>query len=307
MICPLSIVATHATDVNGPPDALTRYLLQRGDWVAVIRFPLSSSDNVIPSCRVYHHGQLVEEWTAPKSVHTGPRSYLGDVARAFFWSRRVLKTYRQPAVFIGCNNLLALTGLLLKRLGSVKASVFYAIDYSDARFSNRVLNRIYLAVDAWASRFSDGVWSNTNRTREIRRRQGVLARRNVLVPNGVFTEDIVAAHETDRGDGPVALEYHGYLSETKGVQHVLRALSLLDRCNYTFDIMGSGEYEPTLRLLIDEYNLTERVSFLGRLSNKDVVNRLGCYDLSIALINDKEDYVRYCDPMKVKEALSTLR
>lgn len=76
----------------------------------------------------------------------------------------------------------------------------------------------------------------------------------------------------------VQLVFHGRLVEVKGVQIILRALSLLPRqSRYHFTIIGDGDYRTELEKLCEEYRLTDHVTFLGNradipalLAEKDV-------------------------------------
>lgn len=299
------IIATHATEVSGPPDALIQYLKERTYWLLVIRFPLSANDKFSPYYEVYKQGCSIEKKAFPISLKPFILNYFRDISLTIFWSFLAKSRYKiHFNSFFGCNNLLTVAGLFVKKVLKVDYLVFYAIDYSDKRFGNQLLNKIYLGLDKFAATKASFVWSNTNRTRAIRKQQGVKDKANLYVPNGVFLESISTTNEKfSIQRKPVLLEYHGTITETKGIQNVMYALEKLKELDFEFHIIGSGDFEQNLKEIAANSSISEKIKFLGRFSNYDTLQLLSNYDLSVALINAKDDYVRYCDPMKVKEAL----
>jgi len=125
------------------------------------------------------------------------------------------------------------------------------------------------------------------------------------VPNGVYSDLITTKYDSQRRDRGISIEYHGHLTESKGVQNVMYALDRLGNPNFSLDIIGSGPYEGCLKDIAARSKYKDRIAFLGRRPYKETVAALAKYDLSVALISPKEDYIRYCDPVKIKEALAS--
>jgi len=130
-----------------------------------------------------------------------------------------------------------------------------------------------------------------------------------LVPNGVTLSDIPKEINLDKKEilikeRIINIEYHGYLAESKGIQNVILALEKLNKDNFTLSIIGYGPFEVNLKDLVKKSKYNDKIHFLGKKTNKDILSTLASYDLCINLINLKEDYLRYCDPMKIKEALA---
>lgn len=307
--CGPCILATHATDIHGPPDALATYLKAHAEWLVAMKFPLASEDALRPHCEVFRRGELLERREVKILLKPFILNYAKDVLLTLYWGMTIVKKYKLTRVaFFGCNNVVAMAGLALKRLRRVRTMVFYSIDYSDRRFHNQSLDRLYGWIDRMASTRADVVWSNTNRTRAVRARQGVAEAANVLVPNGVYANLIGQTGRDGRdphGGGDVRMEYHGHLTESKGVQALIHALDKLDDPSFTLDVIGSGPFEKELQDIAGRSKHRNRIRFLGRRPYEETVAALSAYDLSVALISPKEDYIRYCDPVKIKEALAS--
>ncbi len=300
------ILATHATDIHGSPDALATYLRNRTEWLIVMKFPLSAADMLKPGCEIYRDGQLLKRKTFGIRVRPFILNYVIDLFLILCWSLRIIATNKLTSVtFFGCNNYVTLSGLVLKGFRRVETVVFYSIDYSDQRFDNRLLNRVYRYIDKIATTKSTFVWSNTNRTRTIRSRQGIREVSNILVPNGVYSDLITSSEGSGRQDHGISIEYHGHLTESKGVQNIIDALDKLGNPNFSLDIIGSGPFEGRLRALAARSKYKDRIVFVGRQPYKETIAALSKYDLSVALISPKEDYIKYCDPVKIKEALAS--
>ena len=78
-----------------------------------------------------------------------------------------------------------------------------------------------------------------------------------------------------RADGIFRLVQHGTITELYGIQVVIEALSLLDPAlPVHYDVIGEGEYRPTLEALARRLNVEGRVTFHGYLIPEPLVKRL---------------------------------
>lgn len=301
------VIATHVSDIFGPAHALKSHLKKNADFMLSISFPLSKEDTNKPGYEVYKNGVLVETHSSKFSMPIFFANYIKDVFLTIVWSRRVLKKYnpalKKEAIFFGCNNLLSISGLFLRAFRTVKVSIFYAIDYASDRFGNKFLNGIYQWVDKTAAKNSDFVLSNTTRTQAIRSKQGTKPERNILMPNGTYVIEKDELTPIRENPGNVLrIEYHGYLSIGKGLQYIIKAMPLL-QIPATLDVIGYGPYEQELQGMVEELNLQNKVKFHGKRKNEEILQDLHNFDICVNMISSKEDYLRFCDPLKIKEAL----
>ncbi|MEK7647702.1 MAG: glycosyltransferase family 4 protein [Patescibacteria group bacterium] len=83
-----------------------------------------------------------------------------------------------------------------------------------------------------------------------------------------YVVDVAAIPFTPGGDGSVL--YAGRLSHEKGVELLIRAVALVPTCRLV--IAGTGPLEASLRSLVREHALDDRVIFVGHLS-KDALRQ----------------------------------
>lgn len=68
----------------------------------------------------------------------------------------------------------------------------------------------------------------------------------------------------------------GRLDPTKGFAHAIRALKNLDE-RFTLKIAGSGPFEASLKILVKELNLENRVEFLGWIEKKSFFQKIDIF------------------------------
>jgi glycosyltransferase involved in cell wall biosynthesis len=56
----------------------------------------------------------------------------------------------------------------------------------------------------------------------------------------------------------------------KNIKNLLKALSLIIDKNVKLNIIGDGDYQKTLRKWVTQYNLNNRVNFLGKIPNSEI-------------------------------------
>ena len=70
-----------------------------------------------------------------------------------------MKSRKKIDLFIGIDNLNALTGIIMKAFGKVDKVAYYIIDHMDRRFKNPFFNFFYETIDRIACENSDVIWS----------------------------------------------------------------------------------------------------------------------------------------------------
>jgi glycosyltransferase involved in cell wall biosynthesis len=94
-----------------------------------------------------------------------------------------------------------------------------------------------------------------------------LLEKATVIGNGINLDEIRSS-EPFRENSAVVL-YVGRLERYKNVQLLIASMEHLP-ANYRLFIVGEGSYRKSLEKLADENHLNERVTFLGRISEKDV-------------------------------------
>lgn len=137
---------------------------------------------------------------------------------------------------------------------------------------------------------SDKLISNGFDTKEIY--EQILGRSIEAIPNGVDIERFASPGKRIFDSALPVIAYVGRLSEEKGLRHFLSAVDCYLSAPsinppVKFEVVGDGP----LRNLVEEYverKNTDRVTYLGVLSNKDMPNYLSGVDASVCLTYSKE-------------------
>ena len=211
-------------------------------------------------------------------------------------------------VFVGCGNLNAFAGLLLRRLGRAHVVVFYAIDHVPLRFRQRLLNAAYQRIERLCLRQSDLVWNVSPAMAEARAEEGLppaVCARQVVVPIGGGFD--LARRSRPAGDS-ATIAFVGHLLEKQGLQVALRALPEVRRAlpEARLLVIGSGPYEPELRALMERLGLRAFVRFTGRLdSPRAIHDLLATGAVGIApYLRELDTFTRFADPGKIKDYLA---
>ncbi|MGN7188367.1 glycosyltransferase family 4 protein [Microbacterium enclense] len=136
-----------------------------------------------------------------------------------------------------------------------------------------------IAVRTWITRNSGQVGLRDRAKQRVLRRASVIAISHevarhlrqedvVVIPNGYRDELFTPGERRDRD--PRDVVFVGRLVEAKGVQVLLEALAALPP-DVTLDIVGRGPYEDTLRQIVVDRGLNDRVRFLGQLQGDALV------------------------------------
>lgn len=157
--------------------------------------------------------------------------------------------------------------------------------------SVRARNVHYTSWQRWlvrnTMRWADAVVINSASVRDFAiSEEGAPSNRIIVIPNGVRVEDYSKTFDqgsvrAELGIPPdgVLLGSVGRLTDQKGFDVLLHALSLLPRRDIYLLVVGTGEQQGSLRRMAVTLNLQERVYFAGY--RDDVPRLLGALDLYV--------------------------
>ncbi|MCP3956044.1 MAG: glycosyltransferase family 4 protein, partial [Desulfobacterales bacterium] len=171
------------TNDAGPVKPLRDYFAQRSAAVCLMEQPLPGSDHLHPILTDFRSGRLHRQSRLPMTLRLGKGTASFDSNRTYLrlklrdllsnaWA--LLKTracHRRTGIdlFVGVESLNALCGILFKRLGLVRAVVYYVFDWAPDRFANPLMNAVYLWMDRMATYYSDATWNITYAIGDARR------------------------------------------------------------------------------------------------------------------------------------------
>ncbi|MEN9407901.1 MAG: hypothetical protein RLZZ455_1117 [Candidatus Parcubacteria bacterium] len=230
--------------------------------------------------------------------------YGKDFLYSFFWFFSLI---RRADIFIGVGNINAFAGIFLQKIGLVRRTIFYCIDYVPVRFQNKIINSLYHAIDRFVVENSDVVWNLSPRMIEGRRgKWGSLNGNQIVVPIGIWYDRIVSNRSIKMNTKEII--YLGTLLEKQGLDMCIEAISDLVKTipGIRLTIIGSGPYEKALKEKVKLFKLEHCVIFEGYIkSHLDVERRISQSALALAMYDrEKDTFSYYADPGKVKVYLA---
>jgi len=299
------VIATHYWADYGPGQALREYLLAHNVRTLLwIQHPLMYSKRLSGSgYEVYKNGKKVKGYKKKIRKYPPVISYIKDFFLTIWFT---LITKEKFDCFIGINNLNAFAGLFLKKVGVVKKSVYYVIDYTPKRFENKWLNWIYHKIESICALKCDEVWNLSPKMIEAREKfKGIKAnRKHKIIPMGIWFDRIkriefeyINKHQ---------LVFMGHIIKKQGVQFVIYAIPEIVKHipDFKFLVIGEGEFLNELKKLVKDLKIDKFVEFTGYIKNHTVVEKLIAKSALAVALYEKGDLERnftyYSDPGKIK-------
>jgi glycosyltransferase involved in cell wall biosynthesis len=267
-----------------------------------VELPFSFAAMGAARMHTYRAGKLKETVAGHAAKGPDPVLWLRDFCMVV---AQGLRLPQPAALFVGIDNLNALAGVVLKRLGKVQRVAYYVIDYTPRRFGNPLLNAVYHWVDRRAALGADVVWNLSERMREVRRKQGVAEERNQVVPVGVELHKV--RHAPRSKVRTRTLLYMGALMKDKGIQLLIEAMPLIRKKvpSAKLVIMGAGPYEEELKRQIAASPAAGAIEFTGAVEHKKLLASMSYYGVAVApYVGEENSYTYWCDPTKPKEYLA---
>lgn len=100
-----------------------------------------------------------------------------------------------------------------------------------------------------------------------------------IFPFAYITESYGPPSTLPVRNGPVHIVFVGQLIRRKGLDVAFRALRDLSSENWRLIVVGTGELRGSLEILAKKLSLQDRVSFLGAMRNRDIVQLLETADM----------------------------
>lgn len=99
----------------------------------------------------------------------------------------------------------------------------------------------------------------------------------------------------------ITLVYQGVMLEGRGLEILLRILK--DVSGINLYLIGDGELTPKLKMLVKEFELSERVNFIGSVHQNELSNFTSQGDVGISFIENISESYYYALPNKMFEYL----
>lgn len=302
------IISTHDY-ATGFAQHLEEYLKnKKNEKVLYVHHPLHPDYPNSKGCgyRIYERGELKKEISHKnKNLFLG-LLFLGDFLQNIWW---VIKHREKWELYIGSNNLNALAGILLKKIGLVKKCVFYTVDFIPKRFKNPFVNKLYLWIDMISVIACDETWILSPRVREGRRLyfhlDSEFEKKQIYVPEGVWIKRIKRPPFDEISKNTAV--FLGVLLERMGAQLIIQAIPYIVKKNPNFRlvIIGKGNYKKQLEQLVEKLGVNKHVNFKGYIEDYRQVEKIvaQCAFGIATYTNDPTGLTYYADPAKIKTYL----
>lgn len=308
------IIATHYL-LYGAAQAFRDYLNSKKiNTLLYIALPLVTQRNAYFIS--YEKGKQMSEKIINRGKAIPVFDYFIDFLQTV-WFVSVQQPHTNPllkgegTVYIGVDGLNCLAGLLLKKFGKVKKVIFYSIDFVPIRFPNKLLNAIYHNIEIFCVKHADECWNVSPRIAEGRETFLHLSQKEYaqkVVPIGIWNKDIKKRpfHQIKKHQ----VLFIGHLLEKQGVQMVLEAIPLIIKKvpDFTFIIVGGGEYEERLKQLVATLHIAKYVEFTGWIKDRKKIDEMMSKSaIAVATYKPEKEklynFTYYADPTKLKDYL----
>ena len=273
--------------------------------VVYITFPFGMSPQKEIVTEIYERGKLV--CTKKSLVRFKDPVLLSYFKDLFYSLYYCLRFCRNSDVLVGSDNLLTLAAVWIRKPAKIGKIVYNMIDYTPVRYTNKMVDNLYYAVDCAASYGSDVVWPVNDRTIEGRFKHDKMDPKRVnwyTVPYGNHAARIKLPKKINRDH----IVYMGGLLKTKGAELFLPiAEELLRRKKkFKFIIIGGGDYGRELKEEIRRRKWDRYLEVLGYIEDhnrvQSIISRCGVA-LAPYFPEDKNNYSYYADAGKLKTYL----
>lgn len=299
-------IVTHIF-ATGPALDLEEYLKYKTNNLIFIGHPFSFSKTPNSFLRIYSRYKLIRNSQSIYIKKPDILLYLKDAFLTFWW---VLTYQKKINLYIGSDGFVAFLGLLLKRLGKVDDVVLYTIDFMPKRFANPILNWAYHYFDEQCLRHCKVVWNLSDKMAEGREEYMGISREKFVpqltVPLGIWDKRIekLPFQKKER----FQMVFMGHIIEKQGLDIVIEALPeiIKEISNVKLLIVGTGQYEDTIKRKIKRLNLSKHVLLTGYVErHEDVERMLSESMIAVATYKpDPDSFTYFADPGKIKNYLS---
>jgi len=301
-------LVAHSTEIVGPPQKLAKFLIRSRifEKVFIIFHPLAEYTKAVYTTMIY----LDKARRVSKILHVPTRvssNILTYLIQMIITPLLMIPKLRPYALCIGADfsNLLSIAAFkpLFRRKFMV---IFYVIDFTPMRFTSKILNHAYIAMNYMAARISDVIWNISPRIANIFKKI-TKPEKNLIVEVGVPLEvyrkvrEIALRKGSKRTNTIVCISH---LTKEKGIDKLVEAIDIVRRQipSVKLLIIGDGPYKPQIEALIKKMHLEENVKLLGRMSYEEALKKATECDIGVApYLPDPRNIAYFADPTKLKE------
>lgn len=282
-------IVSHSSEIEGPIDYYCKYLEKNNHIILKLEHPLDSYSG---RNTVFRGQEIIVK--IKRKNHLGILNLFID----FYLSIKfILKNNFD--IFIGANNFDTFVGILARKIfrKKIEKIIYFGSDFSEDRFNNALLDRIYYFIESICCKHSDLVVSNTKRAEEKRLTFGLYREKSIVVPNGVLLEkEDFNKKELNKRN----FIFVGSVTKEHGMYGLIGCIyPLIDK----LVLIGYGDDWDRVVALCEQKNIQIEIHY-----KKD---HIFCMDymknfngIGLAPYNLDSKWTYYCSPLKVVEYIA---
>jgi len=299
------LVITHFF-ATGPSQELMNFLKDKTSILGFIEHPFSYANRNYSLMELYKKGKLFKKKLSPKFAGPDILWYIKDFFFTIFFAFKLEERFY---LCIAADNLNALAAIFLKKVGVVKKVIYFTIDYTPQRFTNKILNNIYHQIDKYCCYHADFIWNSSEVMIKQREKKGILEEKSapqITVEDGSNFEKIkrLPFAKINRND----IVFMGHLRKNKGIEMLLEVFSevCLKVKKARLIIIGGGELEQKLKKQAKKLKIKDRIIFTGYVpSHSRIEEMMTKCAVSVApYVPDLNSFSFYSDVGKAKAYLA---
>ncbi|MDP2873999.1 MAG: glycosyltransferase, partial [bacterium] len=285
----------------GGLDQILTYLQKKGKKMLYFEHPLNPHDHP------FSYVKLNQQVLSKKEIRPRkpPLRWLGEV-----WSdiRFVQKEIRQPLIALTADPLASLSALVLKKLGRIKHYYFHSIDYSENRFGNLILNKIYQRLFFLTVNGAAKVGVVSPRIKEKLVASGVDEKKVIFVPNSPSLE-VIGPFQKEIGERKIwqlVITCAGIEPKFR-LEDILQVFSLLKPKfpQAKLVIIGPTTTDPIyfekLVAIVKRNAWENEITFTGFLPKEKNWEIIGQSGVGLAFYDSSHSHVNFGDSLKIRE------
>lgn len=302
------------SSINGMIEPLLSFFLPKVKKITLIEGTHPGSDSIKVSYEIYENKKIKKSSFSYLNLFLFPflKIQNSNQTQIIFKIRDFLSVLELPFhlkerydLFIGLESIYTLAGIVLKKIGLVKTVVYYVSDYSPNRYSNKLLNRIYLLLDRLCCYYSNYIWDVSPAMQPARIKNGLDLKRCgkvILVPNALFAEQI--SYLPTQKIQPFTLVFAGTFGVENGLGIAIAAMKKVIR-NFPrteLHIIGGGYTSLNLKKIAKENQVLRNITFHGFIHDVKILSKtIQKFAIGLAPYLSTSDSARwYADATKIR-------
>lgn len=281
-------LASHTLGSKGAFDYFSEYLKSKHNALICISHPLDSYAKKVTTLSVFD--------TVIKRI---PRSEIGILNFVYDTYLTVSFLFKNTCdVYVGANNFDTLSGIIGRYLfWRTYKIVYFASDFSEKRFDNRLLDELYIYVERIALYFSDIVISNTYRAEKKRIELGLTKAKSFVVPNCASL-----VHEVFKEKKIIKSSFI-YVGNITAGSGLIDSITMLKPLIKQLVIIGDSTDWNTLKSTVSKLRI--HTKFYRRKSHEFVVSYLQSFEgFGLAPYDDKNHWTYYGSSLKMYDYIT---